>query len=91
MQIAIRYTAPLVSFTGKRQETIDVPEGASVKDVIHLLAEIHGARLLKVFYDDAQDFEPMFSVSRNGVVTEAYDEPLAENDEIALVAQFAGG
>jgi MoaD family protein len=91
MQIALRYTAPLVHFTGKRCERIDVPDGASVEDVVHELAEMYGARLLKVFYNDAQEFEPMFTVARNGKVTEAYGEPLADDDEIALVAQFAGG
>ena len=66
MQIVLRYTAPLVDFTGKRSETVDVPEGASVE-------------------------EPMFMVTRNGQVTEAYHEPLAGGDEVALVAGFAGG
>lgn len=91
MQIKLRYTATLVGFTGKRHEIIDLPDGASVKDVIHRLAEVHGARLLKAFYNEAQSFEPIFSVARNGHVIETYDEPLADGDEIALVAHFAGG
>jgi molybdopterin converting factor small subunit len=91
MQIVLRYTVPLVDFTGKRRETIDVPEGASVEDVVQRLAELYDSRLLKVFYNDAHEFEPMFVVTRNGAVTEAYHEPLAGDDEIALVAGFAGG
>ena len=91
MQIVLRYTAPLVHLTGKRGETVDVPEQASVEDVVHRLAEMYGARVLKAFYNDAQEFEPMFVVTRNGKVTEAYGEPLGDKDEIALVAQFAGG
>jgi molybdopterin converting factor small subunit len=87
----MRYTVPLTRFTGKRLETIEVQEGSSIQDVVHHLANTHGTQLLKVFYNDAQEFEPMFTVARNGTVTEAYDEPLVENDEIALVAQFAGG
>jgi MoaD family protein len=91
MQIMLRYTAPLVDFTGKRSETVDVPEGASVEDVVRRLAELYDSRLLKVFYNDAHEFEPMFMVTRNGQVTEAYHEPLAGGDEVALVAGFAGG
>lgn len=92
MQIVIRYTSPLVRFTGKHRETLDLPEHASVRDAIHYLAEIYGAQLLQLFYDDAQEFDPaMLTISRNGEAYDAYDDPLAENDEIALIAQIAGG
>ena len=92
MQIVIRYTSPLVRFTGKRRETLYLPAGASFRDAIHSLADIYGARLLQLFYNDAQKFEPaMLTISRNGKVFDAYDDPLTDNDEIALIAQIAGG
>lgn len=91
MKITVRYTTPLTQFTGTRAETLDLPEHASVKDLIHLLAQQYGDALLKVFYNQAQEFEPLFTVARNGQEFQAYDTPLEPEDEIALIARFAGG
>lgn len=91
MKIVVRYTTPLTGFTKKRHETIDIPDQSTVKDVIYHLAALHGEKLLRTFFNEAQEFEPMFIVTRNRMIYTAYDDPLAAEDEIALVAQFAGG
>jgi len=91
MQILVLYTVPLTEFTGKKHEPIELPEGAALRDLLHRLGELHGSRFWKAFYNDAQEFQPMFSVTRNGALVEADDVLLAEDDQIALVAHFAGG
>lgn len=93
MKIVVRYTSPLINFTNKRHETIDIPDQSTVKDVIYHLAKLHGEKLLRTFFNEAQEFEPMFIVMRNGMEMDyiAYDDPLSDEDEIALVAQFSGG
>jgi len=91
MQVLVRYTVPLSQFTSRRQETIELPEGAALRDLLQQLGERHGQSLWRTFYNEAQEFRPLFSVTRNGRLVEADDEPLAEADQIALVAHFAGG
>jgi molybdopterin converting factor small subunit len=91
MLIQVQYTAPLTEFTGKRHESLELPQGAALRDLLHRLGELHGPRLWRTFYNHAQEFQPMFMVTRNGTLVEVDDVPLAEGDQIALVAHFAGG
>jgi len=91
MKINIRYTSPLIKFTNKRAETVEIPDHASFKELIHFLARQYGDSLLKAFYNQAQEFEPLFIVARNGRELKAFDAPLEPEDEIALIAQFGGG
>lgn len=91
MRILVQYTVPLAEFTGKRRETVELPEGAALSDLFHQLAELHGPRFRKAFYDEGQAFQPMFAVTRNGTLVEDDEVRLAEDDQIALVAHFAGG
>jgi molybdopterin converting factor small subunit len=91
MQVLVRYTVPLTQFTGLRQETFELPEGAALRDLLQQLGERHGHRLWRTFYNEAQEFRPLFSLTHNGRLVEADDELLAEADQVALVAHFAGG
>lgn len=91
MRIQVQYSVPLTEFTGKRRETVELPEGAALRDLLQRLAELHGPRFRKAFYDQGQEFQPMFAVTRNGTLVEDDDVRLGEDDQIALVAHFAGG
>jgi len=91
MQILVQYTGPLTHFIGRNHESIELPEGAALRDLFHRLGELHGSRFWRAFYNDVRQFQPMFSVTRNGAPIDADDVLLAEDDRIALVAHFAGG
>ncbi|HJO34213.1 MAG TPA: MoaD/ThiS family protein [Anaerolineales bacterium] len=91
MKIIVRYTSPLIRLTKKRNETIDVPDQSTVKDAIHSLAKLHGDEILRLFFNDSPGFESMFMVVRNGNEKVALDKRLVDKDEIALIAQLAGG
>ncbi len=91
MRIRIRYSGPLIQFTGKRREAIILPEQATVMETIQSLSRVHGRRFRRLFFKDNRRFEPLFVIMRNGEICEDYDRALANDDEIIFVAEFAGG
>jgi molybdopterin converting factor small subunit len=91
MRIRIRYSGPLIQFTGRRREAIVLPEQATVMEAIQSLSHVHGPRFRRLFYTDSQWFEPAFVIMRNGEVCEDYDSALVNDDEIMFIAEFAGG
>jgi MoaD family protein len=91
VEIHIRYSGPLIQLTGKRQESIALTGHATLREVIHHLAEAYGPEFRRLFPNDGHQSEAMFVILRNGHVHEDYDEVLKDRDEIALVARFAGG
>lgn len=91
MRIWIRYSGPLIQFTGKRREAIVLPGQTTVMEVIQSLSRLYGPRFRRLFFEDNQRFESYFTIMRNGEICEEYDRALANDDEIAFVAVFAGG
>jgi len=91
MRIRIRYSGPLIQFTGKRREEIVLPEQTTAMEVIQSLSRLYGPRFRRLFYRDSQRLESFFVIMRNGEICEDYDRALANDDEITFVAEFAGG
>jgi len=91
MKIRIRYSGPLIHFTGKRREEIVLPEQTTAMGVIRSLSRLYGPRFRGLFYRDSRRLESFFVIMRNGEVCEDYDRVLANDDEITFVAEFAGG
>jgi molybdopterin converting factor small subunit len=91
MKVQIRYSGPLIQFTGKRREAIVLPERTTTMEVIQSLSRLYGPRFRHLFYRDSKRLESFFVIMRNGEVCEDYDHALANDDEITFVAEFAGG
>ncbi len=91
VQIMVRYSGPLIQITRRRREAVVLPEQATLVELIRHLGRTHGQPFLRLFFRDGSRFEPEFVVIRNGAVFEDYQGALCDQDEIALVALFAGG
>ena len=91
MRIQIRYSGPLIQFTGVRREAIVLPEQATVIEAIQSLSRVHGPRFQQLFFGDNHRFESSFVIMRNGEICADHDQALVDDDEITFVAEFAGG
>lgn len=81
MKVTIKYFAICYDMFGKREETMDLPEGASVQDILDRLearkpevADLYHTMRLSVNWEYAST-----------------DTPLDDGDEVALIPPVAGG
>jgi MoaE-MoaD fusion protein len=81
MKIHVRYFAVVRERIGRSEETIEVPDGATVADAMRALAERH---------DAVRALRPDLLVAVNQE-SAAGERPLEEEDELALIPPVAGG
>ncbi|WP_457750582.1 ubiquitin-like small modifier protein 1 [Thermococcus sp.] len=88
MRITVRYFARYRSLVGKSEEELEIPEGATVRELIEVLKERHPVLKDEVFAeeDDLADV----NVSRNGRYVR-FDEVLQDGDVVALFPPVSGG
>ncbi len=88
MRVKVRYFARYRSLVGTGEEEVEVPEGATVIDLIEKLKELHPVLKNEVFAED--DDLADVNVSRNGRYVR-FDEILKEGDTVALFPPVSGG
>ncbi|MDV3103839.1 MULTISPECIES: ubiquitin-like small modifier protein 1 [Thermococcus] len=88
MKVTVRYFARYRSLVGKGEEEVELPEGATVRDLIEKLRELHPVLKNEVFSED--DSFADVNVSRNGRYV-GFDEILKEGDVVALFPPVSGG
>ena len=88
MRVKVRYFARYRSLVGTGEEEVELPEGATVMDLIEVLKERHPVLKTEVFAED-DDFADV-NVSRNGRYVR-FDEILKEGDVVALFPPVSGG
>ncbi|HEX8995050.1 MAG TPA: molybdopterin converting factor subunit 1 [Ktedonobacterales bacterium] len=81
MQVRVRYFAALREATGASEETLDLPDGATVTQARSLLAERRPA-LAKLL--------PTCAAAVNRGYAQA-DTPLSEGAELAFIPPLGGG
>ena len=81
MEIRVLYFATLRDMVGEQEERVEVPEGATVAD---LVAEIVGA------YPRFREMEPSLMISVNQEYSER-GTALKEGDEVAFIPPISGG
>jgi molybdopterin synthase sulfur carrier subunit len=88
MRVTVRYFARYRSLVGKGEEEVELPDGATVMDLIEKLKEKHPVLKNEVFAeeDDLADV----NVSRNGRYVK-FDEILKDGDVVALFPPVSGG
>ncbi len=55
MRVEVKYYAMIREATGRRVETLEVPEGSSVDDLLGLLVGIYKEGLSNLIYDDEKN------------------------------------
>ena len=81
MKVHLLYFAVLHDITGKREEVLDMPEGARPADVWQSLRDRH--RELRDYVQP-----PMTAINENYVDA---DQMLRDGDELAFIPPVAGG
>jgi len=88
MKVTVRYFARYRSLVGKGEEEVELPEGATVMDLIEKIKEMHPVLKNEVFAED--DDLADVNVSRNGRYVR-FDEILKEGDVVAIFPPVSGG
>ncbi|HEV2777836.1 MAG TPA: MoaD/ThiS family protein [Actinophytocola sp.] len=81
--IQVRYFAGARAAAGVAAETIAVPAGSTVQDVLDLLSTRHGARLARVL--------TAASFLVDGIAVRDKSAPLRDGVELDVLPPFAGG
>ena len=88
MKVTVRYFARYRSLVGKGEEEVELPEGATVMDLIEEIKKMHPVLRNEVFAED--DDLADVNVSRNGRYVR-FDEILKEGDVVAIFPPVSGG
>lgn len=79
----VRYFAGARAAAGRNEETVRLPAGARVQDLVDDLAARHGAALAKVL--------TACSFLLDGVAVRDTANPLPDGSEVDVLPPFAGG
>ena len=94
IRVTTRYYAFLRERVGREEETLELPEGASVGDFLEKLAERHGEKLLGYVFDENKQLRSGFAVALNGEnirPEEIRDTRLKDGDVVVILPPIAGG
>jgi len=94
LEVELRYYAMVRDAAGKRDETLSLPDGATVKDLINHLIALYGDRFRGYVYDD--DGRPldylMFSVNEVDIRSlNGFDTVLRDGDRVLVMPPIGGG
>ena len=94
MRVNVRYYAMARDAAGRRDESVELPPGSTVLDLVSVLAELHGPALRGyVFNDDGQPMDYlMFSVNEVDIVgLEGFETVLRDGDYVRVMPPIGGG
>lgn len=92
MKIQVKYTAQLKKAMGKREETIELKDGACAADLLTELLNKNQQALTNIVFNTDGTFLNAVLIVRNGQQI-SYESPesLLENDVITIMSPIAGG
>ncbi len=92
MLIAVEYTAQLKRTAGVGRETIDVPEGTTVRSAIGHIAEQHDEPMGKMLLTSGGDVQPTLLLFLGDRQIAAGEDPvLNDGDTLTIMAPISGG
>jgi molybdopterin synthase sulfur carrier subunit len=94
MEVELRYYAMVRDAAGKRAETLSLPEGATVMNLIDRLVSLYGEPLRGYLFDEdgrLLDYL-MFSVNEQDIRSlNGYETVLRDGDRILVMPPIGGG
>lgn len=94
MEVELRYYAMVRDSSGKRSETLSLPGGATVMDLVNHLIGLYGDRFRGYVFDDEGmliDYL-MFSVNDVDVRSlDGFDTVLRDGDRVLVMPPIGGG
>jgi molybdopterin synthase sulfur carrier subunit len=94
LEVDVKFYAMLREATGKKVETVVLPEKSSVGDLIDLLVERHGDRFGYYVYDKQKRVRDYLSFMLNGVNVNSlsgFETLLNDGDIVSLLPPIGGG
>ena len=93
MEVELRYYAMVRDAAGKRSETLSLPEGATVMDLINHLVGLYGDRFRGYVFDDEMLIDYlMFSINDADIRSlDGFDTVLRGGDRVLVMPPIGGG
>ena len=94
MEVDVKFYAMLREATGKKVETVVLPEKSSVRDLIDLLVERYGDRFGYYIYDKQKRVRDYLSFMLNGVNVNSlsgFETLLSDGDVVSFLPPIGGG
>jgi len=94
MRVEVKYYAMIREATGRRVETIEVPEGSSVDDLLGLLVGMYKEGLSNFIYDEEKKVRDYLSFMLNGLNVyslKGMNTLLRDGDIFAILPPVGGG
>ena len=95
MNVRVQYFGYIKNMLNKREEQVELEEGASLSDLLNKLAGVHGEAFRKEVYEPGlKDVKMGFSVTVNGVLMGqlgGVDAKLGDGDNVILMSLMCGG
>ena len=94
MEVDVKFYAMLREATGKKLETVVLPEKSSVGDLIDLLVERYGDRFGYYIYDKQKRVRDYLSFMLNGVNVNSlsgFETLLSDGDVVSFLPPIGGG
>jgi molybdopterin converting factor small subunit len=92
MQVTIQYSGQLKLAVGLADERLELPEGATLEELVRELAERHDNGARRFFVDEAGAPQPtLMLVVNNRQVPAGTRQALADGDEVMLLQPISGG
>jgi len=94
LEVELRYYAMVRDAAGKRAETLSLPEGSTVRDLITRLVSLYGEKLRGYVYDDEERILDylMFSVNEQDIRSlDGYETVLRDGDRVLVMPPIGGG
>lgn len=93
MNIRVRYLATLFDLMGTMRDVVEVPEGATVRDLIRAIDRKHNGRLSREILD-GDKLKDEYNILVNGRAIDylaGLDTRLKDNDEVVFMPPVGGG
>jgi len=94
LEVDVKFYAMLREATGKKVETVVLPEKSSVRDLIDLLVERYGDRFGYYIYDKQKRVRDYLSFMLNGVNVNSlsgFETLLSDGDVVSFLPPIGGG
>jgi molybdopterin synthase sulfur carrier subunit len=94
LEVKLRYYAMVRDAAGKRAETLSLPEGATVMDLINNLVGLYGDRFRGYVFDDEGRLLDylMFSINDADIRSlDGFDTVLRGGDRVLVMPPIGGG
>jgi molybdopterin converting factor small subunit len=92
LQVRVVFVGLLRRYIGEKEGSMEVPEGATVEDLIREVAEAYRDRFPVNFLPEGRNsFTRLVQASRRGGPFCQPGEKLVEGEEILLISRLAGG